>query len=71
MNNEKIIDAITGEETIREFTAEEIAKRESEAAEIEARQAIKLAAQKAKEEARKQVLDSLGITEEQFRVLFE
>jgi hypothetical protein len=71
MSYEKIVNAETGEETIRQFTAEEIAERESKAAQIQAKQEQELAAQKAKEEARKQVLDSLGITEEQFKVLFD
>jgi hypothetical protein len=65
MYNEKTIDALTGEETLRAFTAEEIAEVEKnrEAAQKEF-QAIQ-----AKEQARKKVLESLGLAEEQIQAL--
>lgn len=65
MYSEKILNRTTGEETLREFTAKEIA-------EIEKNKALALAeAEKAnaKEQARKEILGSLGLTEEQIQAL--
>jgi len=65
MYREKIINIETGEETWREYTAQEIAEVEraqAEAAEI----AVKQAEAAAKRQA---LLDKLGITEEEARLL--
>lgn len=68
---EKIFDAVSGEETIieRDMTADEIAayeKAQAEAAEIAAKAAEAAAA---KAQARQALLDKLGITEEEARLL--
>lgn len=67
MNNyyEKIVDTITGTETIRPFTAEEIADLEANraAAELRAQAAAEAAAAKAA------LLEKLGITEEEAKLL--
>lgn len=64
---EKIFDAKTGEETIieREETAQEIAAREEDLAR-EAKFEAKLAAKAA---ARKPILERLGLTEEEAKLL--
>ena len=66
---ERIIDAQTGEETIREFTANEIAELEASRAQGEAQRAIELEEAKAKAEARAQILDRLGLTDEEASIL--
>jgi hypothetical protein len=65
MYNEKIVDVLTGEETLREFSANEVAEIEKAQALAEA----ELAKANAKEQARKQILESLGLTEEQIQAL--
>jgi glutamate dehydrogenase/leucine dehydrogenase len=67
--NEKIVDAITGEETIRPFTAEEIAAVEEEIALIAAKQAELDADQAAKIAARQAILDRLGLTADEATLL--
>ena len=65
MYQEKIIDVITGEETWRDYTPEEIAeveKAQAEAAEVTAKQAETAAAKTA-------LLEKLGITEEEAKLL--
>ncbi len=65
MYREKIVNAETGEETFRDYTAEEIfavekakAENEKELAEIELRK-----------KARQEILDRLGLSEEEARLL--
>lgn len=65
MYREKIVNAETGEETFRDYTAQEIlvvekakAENEKELAEIEKRK-----------KARQEILDRLGLTEEEARLL--
>lgn len=65
MYKEKIVDIETGEETLREFTAEEIAEVEKAQAEAAAR----IAEQAAKDAARKAIFEKLGITEEEAKLL--
>lgn len=62
---EKIVDAITGEITWRDYTAEEIAA--VEAAQAEAIKRVEEIA--AKEAARQALLDRLGITAEEAQLL--
>jgi len=69
MYKEKIYDAQTGEEILRDFTADEVAEIEKVKAEREAEalaiaQAEALAAQK-----RAVILEKLGITEDEARLL--
>ncbi len=63
---EKIIDVTTGEETIRPYTAEEIAEVENAIAANEAKMA-EIANQEA---ARFAVLQKLGLTEDELKILF-
>lgn len=65
MYREKIIDINTGEESFREYTAEEIKEVEQAAA------AAKQIADKAKEiaDARQAILLKLGLTEEEAKLL--
>jgi hypothetical protein len=67
--NEKIIDITTGEETLREYTKEEIAAVEAEKIKVAEWRAIVDAENKAKETARKTVLDKLGLTAEESAAL--
>lgn len=62
---EKIVDVKTGKETIREYTAEETA--EVEAAQAQAAALVKEAA--ALKKARTAVLEKLGLTDEEVKVL--
>ena len=64
---EKLVDAVTGEETIteREETSEEKKEREKYLKIVAAREAEL----KAKTEARQAILDRLGLTEEEARLL--
>ena len=65
MYTEKIVDVITGEETIREYTKEEVAaveQSQAEAADLAAKEAAKFIARLA-------ILSKLGITEEEARLL--
>jgi len=61
----KIVNCETGEEIVRDATAEEIAQMELDAASSEARKAEA----EAKAEAKAQLLAQLGITEEQAKLL--
>ena len=62
---EKIIDSHTGEETWRDYTVEEIAEVEKAQAEAE----IRAAEQAAKAEQRAALLERLGLTEEEAKLL--
>ena len=62
---EKIVNVQTGEETIREFTAEEIAKAKEE----EAKANNRMAEMEARANARLSLLTKLGITEEEAKLL--
>lgn len=65
MYNEKIVDVITGEEIIRQFTESEIAKIEE--AQLEAKK-IDYEIQE-RQKARLILLEKLGITEEEAKLL--
>jgi hypothetical protein len=69
MYKEKIVNALTGEETWRDYTAEEIAEVEKAQAEAQAR--AEAEAQFAAEAAvaRAALLSKLGITEEEAKLL--
>ena len=64
---EKEFNALTGEETIteRDETAQEVAEREA----FEAEQATRQAEATAKATQRRAILEHLGITEEEARIL--
>jgi hypothetical protein len=66
---ERIIDIKTGEETIRPYTAEEIAAVEAERTQLEAEQAERQAEAAAKQAAREAVLTKLGLTAEEAAAL--
>lgn len=66
---EKIVDVSTGEETIRPYTAEEIAAVEAIKAQRDAEQAERDAEQASKDAARQAVLDKLGLTAEEIAAL--
>lgn len=66
---EKIIDSLTGKETLRQYTVEEIAAVEAERATVEAERAILAAGIQAKVAARQAVLDKLGLTAEEIVAL--
>lgn len=66
---EKIVDAATGQETIRPYTAEEIAESEKNAAETAKRQADENAVLSAHAAARAALLDKLGITADEAKLL--
>jgi hypothetical protein len=66
---EKIIDITTGEETIRPYTAEEIAAVEASKAKLAAKQAKIDAEQIAKAAARQAILDRLGLTADEATLL--
>lgn len=63
---EKIVNIQTGEETIREFTAQEIAERE--ASDIELANAQKLQEEQVLKRA--EIIARLGLTEEEAAILF-
>jgi hypothetical protein len=63
---EKIVNIQTGEETIREFTAQEIAERE--ASDIELAKAQRLQEERALQRA--EIIAKLGLTEEEVEILF-
>jgi len=65
MYKEKIVNVQTGEETWRDYTADEIAAVEAAQAEVAQRQAEA----EAKEAARQAVLTKLGLTAEEAQVL--
>jgi hypothetical protein len=62
---EKIVNAETGEETIRPFTEQEVAKMKAAEAEAEA----KATADQAKETQKAALLEKLGITQEEAKLL--
>ena len=62
---EKIVNVETGEETIRPYTKEEIAKMEKAAAEVQA----KAAADNARELEKAALLSKLGITNDEAKLL--
>jgi hypothetical protein len=62
---EKIVNVETGEETLREYTAEEIAEVNAAKLELDA----KLLEEEQKQEARSVLLNKLGITEEEAKLL--
>ena len=66
---ERIIDATTGEETIRPYTAEEIAAVEAEQAKAAAERAERDAEQAARDAAKAELLAKLGITAEEAALL--
>ena len=66
---ERIINITTGEETIRPYTAEEIALVELEQAKLTSEQAVKDAEQVAKDSARQVVLDKLGLSADDIAAL--
>lgn len=66
---ERIIDITTGEETIRPYTAEEIAAVEAEQVEIAAAKAQRDAEQASKDAARQAVLNKLGLTADEVTAL--
>lgn len=66
MYQEKIIDAITGEVTIRDYTPEEIEATKAAAARFEAER--KAAAEA--EAKRKEIFDRLGLTPEEAALIF-
>lgn len=65
MYKEKIVNAITGEETWRDYTAEEVAKVEKDQQEL----AILISQQEQKLAARQAVLAKLGLTAEDISAL--
>lgn len=65
MYKEKIIDVITNEVSFRDYTADEIAQIE----ESQRLNAIKLAEYQEKMSARLAVLEKLGLTEEEAKLL--
>lgn len=66
---EKIVDVITGEETIRPFTANEVAAIEADQAKTKAEGNARAQEQATKDAARKAVLDKLGLTAEEVAAL--
>jgi predicted Zn-ribbon and HTH transcriptional regulator len=67
--NEKIIDAITGEETIRPFTVNEIAAVEAEQAKEKAEDDARAQKQATKDAARQAVLNKLGLSADEVEAL--
>ena len=68
MYKEKIIDLITGEETIRNYSAEEIAEVQKEQAEATARAQAEAEAE-AKRSAALAKLEALGLDEDDLKAL--
>lgn len=69
MYREKIVNAVTGEETWRDYTAEEIAASEAAEAQALLEKAEREAEATAKEAARQAVLTKLGLTAEEVAAL--
>lgn len=65
----RIINCETGEVTERELTAEELAQQEIDEANYEATQAIRLAEAQAQATAKAALLERLGITEAEAKLL--
>ena len=66
---ERIVDVSTGEETLREFTVEEIEAFEAEQVKLAAEQAKIEADLAAKAAARQAILDRLGLTADEAALL--
>ena len=66
---EKIIDIETGQETIRPYTAEEIAAVEAIKAQRDTEQAERDTEQASKDAARQAVLDKLGLSDDEVAAL--
>ena len=66
MYKEKIVDAITGEETWRDYTRQEIQELEKNQAQIQ----VKIAEAAQKEAAKQAILEKLGLTADEAAVLF-
>lgn len=64
-----IVDCSTGQTTIVPLTPEEIAQAEAAAAEAEVERAVAEAEAAAKAQAKADLLDRLGITEEEAKLL--
>ena len=64
-----IVDCSTGEVTEVELTAEEIKQREADAAAFAAEQEAKAEEERAKATAKADLLERLGITEEEAKLL--
>jgi nucleoid-associated protein YgaU len=69
MPTKLIVDCSTGVTTEVELTAEEIAQREADAAAFAEAKAIEEAEAQAKAEARAVILERLGLTEDEAKVL--
>jgi hypothetical protein len=69
MTNKIVVDCSTGEVQEIALTAEEIAEREAMAAEYAAQKAQEEADKAAKAEAKAELLDKLGITAEEAKLL--
>jgi hypothetical protein len=65
----KIIDCTTGEVTERPFNADEFAQQEIDQAAFEAAEAIRLAEAEARATQKAALLDRLGITEDEAKLL--
>ena len=66
---EKIVDISTGEETLRPYTADEIATVEAIKAQHDAEQAERDAEQASKNAAREAILDKLGLSADEVAAL--
>ena len=66
---EKIVDVVTGEETLRPFTAEEIAEYETKAAEIAAEIAQREADEAARLAEKERIAQALGLSIDELKVL--
>ena len=66
---ERIIDATTGEETMREYTAKEVKEVEAAIAASQAKMEAEAAAEAAKLVAKQAVLDKLGLSAEEVTAL--
>ena len=69
MPTKLVVDCSTGVTTEVELTAEEIAQREADAAAFAEAKAIEEAEAQAKAEARAVILERLGLTEDEAKVL--
>ena len=66
---EKIVDVLTGEETIRPYTAAEVKAVEAIKAQRDAEQAERDAEQASKDATRQAILDKLGLTADEVAAL--
>lgn len=67
--NEKIVNVLTGETIIRDYTAKEIAEVEAVIAKVEAERLAKEQAETDRIAARQAIFDRLGITADEAAVL--